>query len=481
MGVPTPIPLSDGFYLSESLPVSSQICQNMYVNIPETQGKISDAQLFPAPGLVEIADSGDNEINRGSHVLNSVPYFINGNTLYRLETNDSLTNLGTIEGSSRVSLADNGNQLIIVVPGTRIGYIYTVLGGLVQITDATFTDLSKAAPEIVVFIDGYFVITRGSKEFFSSNLNDGTTYDALDFGSAEADPDIIRSAHVHKNQLYIFGSETIEVFQNVGGAGFPFQRIRGFVIPKGIAAPFSVAEFDGSFVFIGQGVDESPKIYIFTGSGVSPISTTSIDYLLQEGANDIVDAFVWSYSFRGATFVGFSNINGTVVYDSQASRLSGKKTWHTRESYELQFKTRWRVNSIVTAYGQLLVGDSEGGTIGKIDNDVSTDYGRQLLRGFALQTLENNSEEMFFNSIEVILDSGQGLEDGTTPFIRMSYSDDGRTYTPERTRSAGKVGQYNIKAKWNQLGSTSRYRIFKFYFDAPVRWVVLKVVVNMDG
>ena len=481
MGVSTPISLSDGFYLSESLPVSSQVCKNMYVNIPETQGKISDAQLFPAPGLVEIAYSGDNEINRGAHVLSGKPYFVNGNKLYRLQSSDELIELGEIEGSKRVSMTDNGRQLLIIVPGTRVGYIYTEQDGLTQITDSTFTDTDKAAPEICVFIDGYFVVTRGSKEFFCSNLNNGLVYGALDFGSAEADPDVIRSAHVHKNQLYIFGSETIEVFQNVGGVGFPFQRIQGFVIPKGIAAPFSVKEFDSSFVFIGQGVDESPKIYIFTGSGVAPISTTSIDFLLQEGSTDIENAFVWAYSFRGATFVGFSNVNGTFVYDSQASKLVGKKVWHTRDSYQLAFKTRWRVNSIVTAYGKLIAGDSEGGTIGRIDNKAATEYGNPLLREFALQTLENNSSRMFFNSIEAVLDSGLGLEDGSTPKIRMSYSDDGRTYCPERTRSTGKVGQYSIKAKWAQLGSTDRYRIFKFNFDDPVRLVVLKVVINIDG
>ena len=479
MGVSTPISLSNGFYQSESLPVASQVLQNMYVNIPETQG-ISDAQLFPAPGLVELAYSGDNEINRGAYVLDGKPYFVNGENLYRLESSDELTSLGTIEGKGRVSMADNGTQLIIIVPGTKIGYIYTVADGLTQITDGTFTDPDKAAPEIVVFIDGYFVITRGSKEFFCSNLNNGLVYDALDTGSAEADPDVIRSAHVHKNQLYIFGSETIEVFQNVGGAGFPFQRIQGFVIPKGIAAPFSVKEFDGSFVFIGQGVDESPKIYIFTGSGVAPISTTSIDFLLQEGSGDIENAFAWSYSFRGATFVGFSNVNGTFVYDSQASRLAGKKVWHTRESYQLQFKNRWRANSIVTAYGKLIAGDSEGGKIGRIDNDVSTEYGVRVLRKFALQTIESNSARMFFNSVEVVLDSGQGLEDGSDPKIAMSYSDNGRVYCSERIRSAGKVGEYSTKAKWRQLGSTDRYRIFKFEFDAPVRWVVLKVLVNID-
>lgn len=481
MGKPTPISLSNGFYLSEVLPVSSQILKGMYVNIPETQG-ISDAQLYPVPGLVKLVNTSDIEVNRGSHVLNGESYFVNGQILYRLESDlTAATSLGTIEGNVRVSMADNGNQLLIIVPGTRIGYIFTVSGGLVQITDSTFTDLAKSAPEICVFVDGYFAINRGSKEFFISNLNNGLIYNALEFGSAEADPDIIRSLHVHKNQLYVFGSETIEVFQNVGGFGFPFQRIRGFVIPKGIAAPFSVTEFNGSFVFIGQGVNESPKVYIFTGSGVQAISTTSIDFLLQEGAEDIADAFVWNYTFRGAIFCGFSNTNGTFVFDAKASELSGKKTWHTRESKGLQEKTRWRINSLVTAYGELLVGDSESGIIGRIDNEVNTDYGLTINREFALTTLENNAQPMFFNYIKLVLDSGQGLEDGTDPLIRMSYSDDGRTYTPERTRSAGKVGEYNIVPRWDQLGTTRRYRIFNFKMDAPVRWVVMKVVINVDG
>lgn len=481
MGEPTSLPLHNGFYQSEVLPVASQSCQNMYVNIPEVDGAISNAQLYPTPGLVQEVNTGDTEINRGAHVLASVPYFVNGNTLYRLEVDGTATGLGTISGDNRVSLSDNGVQLIIVVPGTRVGYIYTVVGGLVTITSPTFIDPSKAPPEIVVFVDGYFVVTRGSREFFSSNINNGLVFDALDFGTAEADPDIIRSAHVHKNQLYIFGSETIEVFQNVGGVDFPFVRVNGFVIPKGITAPFSITAFDGTFAFIGQGVNESPKIYVFTGSGVVPISTTSIEFLLQEDIDNIEQAFVWNYTFRGATFVGFSTKKGTFVYDSKASELAGNKVWHQRLSSGLQEKTRWRINSLVTAYGKLLVGDSESGIIGRIDNDIATDYGVIIERDFAMPTLENNSKPMFFNSIEVVLDAGQGKEDDSTPHIRMSYSDNGRTYTPERTRSAGKVGEYFIKAKWQQLGTTRRYRIFRFKMSADVRWVVMKVVINTDG
>ena len=471
------IPVGNGFYLSESLPVSQQFCRNMYPNYPETTA-ISNSQLFPCPGLVEVADAGENQINRGSELLSDKPYFVCGQALYRLEPDLTLANLGEISGAGRVSMAENGTQLCIVVPGTGFGYIYDEQNGLQQITDQDFTANGNA--EIVVFIDGYFVFTTNTKKFFCSAINNGLDYNALDFGTAEADPDAIRSAHVYKNQLYILGSETIEVFQNVGGVDFPFQRITGYVIPKGIAAPFSVADFDGSFVFIGQGVNESPKIYMFTGSGVSPISTTAIDTILQQ-EKDIKDAFVWTYTFRGATFCGFSFASSTIVFDSKASALSGKKIWHERLSQNLQEKSRWRANSIITAYNKLLVGDSEGGLIGEIDNDTATEYGNFIDRFFSIQTLENNSQPITFNYVELVLESGLGLNDQKDPQVRLGYSDNSKVTRLKGMRGAGKQGEYGRKVRWNQLGRTNRWRTFFFRMTDPVRFVVLKVVLSLDG
>ena len=496
MGIPQELPLDNGFYVSEVAPVAQMICTNLFPNIPQTAGAISPAQLFPTPGLVEVDDTGINEFNRGGHLFNDEAYFVNNQALYRLNSDESVDSLGFIDGSGRVSIADNGTQMCIVVPGTGTAYIFTKNPDtLTHITDpdftGTFPDGSQKLAEIVVFIDGYFLFTTASKNFFISELNDGLSYNALDFGTAEADPDAIRSAHVYKNQVYIFGSETIEVFENLGGADFPFQRITGFVIPKGISAKFSVIAFDGTFCFIGQGVNDSPKIYIFTGGGVEPLSTTAVDLLIQEGEEQISNAFAFTYTFRGATFVGWSNVNGTIVYDSKASRLAGKAIWHRRESRGLQLKNRWRVNSLVSAYGKLYVGDSEGGIIGRIENEETTEYGNFISREFSLMTLENNSQPMFFNSIEVVSDSGDvadpdeldpviNIEPGDPiPTIAMSYTDNGRSFTPERQRSLGLVGQYNIKQKWQQLGTTRRYRIFKFRMN--VRRAILKVLVDIDG
>ncbi len=475
----TPIPLLNGFYQSESLPVSSQQCLNMYVNIPDNQG-ITEAQLYQSPGLIEAADTGENQVNRGIELLNEVPYFINGDEFVRLNDDESVTVLGNIAGTGKVSTAQNGTQIIIVVPGTGIGYIYTEMGGLVTITDPDFN--AHGPPEIVVFIDGYFVLSTASRTFFISNLNDGLNYDALDFGSAEADPDIIRSLFVYKSQLYVFGSLTIEVFNNVGGAGFPFQRIQGFVIPKGITAPFSVTAFAGTFVWIGAGVNETPRVYRFTGNDAEEISTTSINFILQTQAPQVEDAEVFNFTFRGAIWVGWSGDFGTFIFDQKASSLGGKMIWHERVSETLQQKVRWRGTKVITAYDNLYTGDTERGYIGRISESTFTEYGINIKRRFSLPTMLNNTEPQFHHWFKLLVDGGQGqaMAPGDDPTISMEYSDDARYYKIKGARRIGKQGQYNTKVKWSQLGYTERYRIYQFSFQDPARLVVMGAYLSHD-
>ena len=80
------LPIGGGFYESNSLPISAQECVNWYVNTPQTQGALSDANLFGSPGVEQITTTGQiKQVNRGSHVKSGIPYFLNGETLYRTD------------------------------------------------------------------------------------------------------------------------------------------------------------------------------------------------------------------------------------------------------------------------------------------------------------------------------------------------------------------------------------------------------------
>ena len=491
--MPVPLPFAQGFYVSESLPISGQECVNFYPNIPQT-GTVTRQSLFTTPGIPEIANAGTDEFNRGSHVFNGIPYEVNGNNLYRIDrTFDAFgeavftavqVNGGVpLPGDQLVVMADNGSaggEMSIVLPegdNQFNAYIFDdVAVTLTQISDVDF----DGPVSTVVYIDGFFLFTKkAGNKFFISNLRQGLVYTATDFADAEVDPDPIRAAFVLRNQPFIFGSETAEPFQNVGGSGFPFLRIDGGVIDKGIDAPNSIVEIDGNMAWIGSAVQEQAAIWISNGGKPQKISTTAIDNQIRTYTDDeISKAFVLTYSQSGALFAAWTFPGReTFVYES----VSG--LWHTRESLSVSVLGPWRVQSIVEAYGELIMGDILTNKFGIIDRDVFTEFGSEIRRRFVLPPIDNDGLPFFMNSLEVVAESGVGLTEGQgeDPEILMSYSDNGgRTFTDTEGRSVGKIGEFDVRTIWNQLGRVDRQRSIRFDVSDPVKWVIYKVEADID-
>ena len=88
------LPITNGFYTSPSLPASAQQCTNWYVNVNETEGALFPENLFGTPGSEFLTSSGAGSINRGGWIMAGVPYFVNGELLYRLNRDFTLDALG---------------------------------------------------------------------------------------------------------------------------------------------------------------------------------------------------------------------------------------------------------------------------------------------------------------------------------------------------------------------------------------------------
>jgi hypothetical protein len=483
------IDLSNGYYISESLTIANMECNNWYVYIPQASSALSKASLYGTPGVRQRLTSGNQtKVNRGAHVKNGKPYFLNGTELIRIDQSfDAAGNeilsyviLGEIPGEQRVSFADNGKQLMVLVPGGD-GYIVdeSSVTPFQKITDTDFK--ANGNPQYVTFIDSFFVVTTDTKKFIKSASNDGLNWNALDFGSAEADPDAIVAPINFKNRLFIGGSETIEVFENRGLGGFPFQRINGFIIPKGIFAPLSLINSNDAFMFIGGGVNESPAVWSVSGNNAQKISNTAIDTALQRFSQDeISQSFSYSYSQKGAYFVCFSFPTKTFCYDTITQR------WHERTSKITDSKNRTqiirsRVNSLVTAYNKVLVGDSVDGRIGELDIDLYTEYENQIIRTFSTIPFSSQGNPISVSQLEITMESGIGDFKVRDPQIRMSFSDDAKSFGNEIWRGIGRVGEYMKRCIFNRLGRVPRYRVFKFEMSDPVKPVVVKIEANARG
>ena len=464
------LPIANGYYESDSLPISAQECTNFYPNIAQAPA-LNQETLFGTPGLTQVASASDISNCRGAHEMNGVPYFVIDGKLYSMSASYVLTDHGQIDGSGRVSMADNGTQMLVLVPGGN-GYIYNhVTDSFAQITDADFT--ANGNPQQVVYIDGYFCLTTDSKKFIVSALNDGLSYNALDFGTAESDPDEIVAPVVFKNQLFIGGSQTIEAFQNIGGADFPFQRT-GLFLSKGISSPFSIQSIQDTFVFVGAGANESPAIWALNGNSVAKISTTAIDKELSElTETQVADIFSWAYAEKVAYFVGFALPGTTLVYDTISKR------WHERKSFVDGALGAYRVTALVRAYNQLWAGDLVDGRIGLLDQDTYTEYGTEIRRTIVTQPFQNNMESFVVPELELTVESGVGNADAVDPQVGLERSTDAKVWSDMRLRSVGKVGEYNRRVIWNRNGRASRFELFRFTISDPVKPVFIQMTADI--
>ncbi len=489
---PTEISLGNGFYVSESLPVSHQLCQNLFPNYPESDAS-STAQLFTRLGLSQIDTTGSGAANRGLRVMAGSPYFINGNTLWRLNrTVDllgaeffTLDNLGTIPGSGRVKLADSGVQLGIIIPGTSTAFMYSVSGGLVQITDSQFIPSPATIVNSIVFASGIFVFSADQGIVFESDVNDGLSYDSVNFfiyGNARNN---IVGLHEFNEQLYVFSTTNSAVYAptNINELGALFVKVDGYEFNKGLSSSFSIYDFGETFVMMGQGFNETPKIYIFTGNEFQPISTTSIEFLLEQYTDiEISEAFGFNYTFRGETFAVFSLKNNTFKYCMKASGISGKKIWVEDRSENLADKSRWRVNEIVTAYDRLICSDSESGIIGELLEGVTTDYGELIRYDVSFPPISGKGKNLRYRYFSLEIEAG--LATGTDELdVEMNYSDDAKVFPDNgwRTRGCGLKGEYTRILNWNSLGRSRTPRVFRLRMTKPGKYVIIRAWVGVDG
>lgn len=472
------VPIANGHYVSDTLPVSAQECLNLYPSTAQAPA-LSKEVLFATPGLQLLATSG-SLANRGSHTMSDVLYYVNGGKIYRLDIvvageEYQLTEIGEIEGDSRVTMADNGTQMLVLVPGGK-GYIVTQGPDTVtEIIDLDFT--ANGAPQQVVFNDGYFVVTTDSKKFIVSALNDGLTWNALDFGTAEADPDIIVAPIVFRNQLFIGGSETLEAFQNIGGADFPYQRT-GLFIDTGIIAPFSIVKTEDSFMFLGAGSNEGPAIWALTGNDVVKVSTIAIDSILNKyGREQLKGVFAWAYSQRGAFFAGFTLPDTTLVYDTTAQK------WHERKSFiidEFTLKlTQYRVSTMSSLDGKVVAGDLQDGRVGFLDTRIYSEYENTIVRRVASQPFQKNMKSFTVPYIELTIESGVGDEDTPEPKVTLDRSlDGGKTFKDIRIRKMGKIGEYNKRCIWRRNGRSARFEVFRFTITDPVKVTIIQLTAD---
>jgi hypothetical protein len=347
-----------------------------------------------------------------------------------------------IPGSGEVSMASNQaspNVQIAIVPST--GNIYICENDAVTVLDTT--DIGSF--NSVTFLDGYFVFTRENGEIYNSGIN-ATTINGTDLAEAEGDSDILLGAIVLRQELWMLGAKSIEIWRNEANEeGSPFGRLDGAVVPRGVAALATAKRFDNSLGFVG----DDGIVYRMEGYQPKRISNHAVERsIAAETDKSVLTAF--AFSERGHSFYAVSGTNFTWVFDA----ASGE--WHERVSYG---RTRWRASVFVNAFGKNLVGTNDSGILYEIDPDARTEGSSPIVVKVRLDQMESFPTSVAVAAIDFMMVTGRALITGTTPqtapIFTLRWSDDMARWKGNREISLGAIGQREKRVRATRLGSTA--------------------------
>lgn len=443
-------------YKHSSSSVSGERLINCFAE-PQPGGAKAPVIVRGCPGISEWSRIGVGPI-RGAIKMNGLTYIVSGAELWSVDANKNAVLRGSgITGQGLVGMAENGFEIVIA---TGLGvFSYLVSAG------TTIAVVGVDAADTVTFMNGRFVLEKkGTNQFYISAVNDGRTYDPLDFASAEGDSDIILVVKQFNGLLYMFGPKTIEVWEYTGAALFPFQAIPGNVLAYGIQNSRMIAVDDSTVFFMGT----DRVAYRLTGGGVGRISDYAIEQRWAALAS-VSDGFAFTVPSEGHKMIYFTYPSASVTFGYDLST----NLWHERNSYDYTGVERsWRIGmSIVTDSGLILVGDRESSILGAIDNEVWTEFGNPLITTVITPPVSDRGRDMAVNCLELDMETGVGLTtgQGSDPKIIMSYSrDGGKTFGNERENGLGKRGEYGTRVRWTGLGSGRQYS-FKFVVSDPVK------------
>lgn len=416
--------------------------------------------LHSRPGLESVSTVGTGPI-RGMYqadgVLGGSLFVVSGNAVYR----DGAL-LGTIDGDAPVSFAADSNELLINAGGTirRVdedGY-----------TTVLFPDLAPVS-RVAVFAGYFWAIRADTQQIYFSAVLDGASWAALDYESAENDPDPLRDMVVVNDAMILLGSQSVEFFVASGNADAPATPIPQRVFPKGVIAAGCACRFDNTAAWIGPtgptppGVRPSLRVYTATqvAQGIS-------DPGIEERLSASNSYALWSFTFEGHEFLVVRLDTHSMLYDAQTQQ------WCEFGSYGL---ANWRARCAIGG----LFGDDDSGTIWKFGAGYA-DNGGQLERLFRAGLPMTGGA---FTAANVRLNVNMGETTALTgytanPVLEMRTSrDGGRTWGNWVDASLGSQGQYATRCEFRRVGMFSDPGMLaEFRCTDPVPLRVSSVVVN---
>lgn len=462
------IPILSGIYADGTPELRTSYPVNM-VPVPKQSG-ISNGFLRPGDGII-MSGTGPG-VDRGGINWNGVCYRVMGTKLVTVSANGTVTVLGDVGGpTTGLVTFDYSFDRLGIASGGRLYYWD---GALTQVTDP---DLGVVLD--FCWVDGYFMTTDG--EFLIvTELNDPTQVNPLKYGSSEVDPDPVVALLKLRNEVYALNRYTIEVFDNIGGSVFPFARIDGAQIQKGVIGTFACCEFIDRIAFLGSGRNEAPAIYLGAAAQTTKVSTQEIDELLLTYSEaQLAQVKIEARNDKSHQHLYVHLPDRTIVYDASGSQQLEVQVWFTLTTTVAGF-SQYRARNMVWAYDKWLVGDPQSDSVGYLVQYIGTHWGLPIRWEFGTMIIYNESNGAIMNELELVALTGS-VAVGTEPQISTSYSTDGQAWGQDRSISVGTTGNTKKRLVWLRQGHMRNWRIQRFRGDSSAHVSFIRLEAQIEA
>jgi hypothetical protein len=461
------IPVLSGIFTDANSDFRNSYPRNL-IPVPKDEG-ISKGYIRPADGIVEFSSNAPG-IDRGGINWDGVLYRVMGSKLVSIDEFGAITTIGDVDAGGQVTL-DYSFDFLGIASNKKL-FLFDK-GTLKQNTDEDLGDVID-----FIWIDGFFMTTDGLS-LVVTELNDPFAVNPLKFGSSEIDPDPIVGLLELNNEAYALNRFTIEVFENVGGLGFPFQRIESAAIRRGCIGTHAKAIFLEQIAFMGGARNEATSVWLGISGQSRRIATREIDQILAEFTEtQLADVVMEVRVDKGHQFLYIHLPDRTIVYDGAASAIVGQPIWFTLGS-SVVGNSIYKARNLVRVYDKWIVGDPTDNRVGRFVDNISSHYGELIGWDFGTIIVYNGGFGAVFHRLELVSLTGRSAF-GDDSTIWMSYSFDGVAFSQEFPLPVGKQGDRNNRIAWLQAFAMNNWAVVKFRGTSDAHMSIARLEATLE-
>jgi len=389
-------------------------------------------------------------------------------------TNSTMTSDAPFSSPYRVSAVGNGTNLFYS-NGVNCFYDTFLYSGSTKIGDFRFFQfLNATSPSNwfdsshVAFLDGYIIANDLNSQIFRFSDSDGSlpsaggyiSWNANDFAQAVGRPDLLTALHVFRRELFLFGTHSVEIWQNDGTN--PFSRIDGGFIDTGCIAPYSIVNTDTGIYWLNQN-----KRFVRYVDGNLEYVSEDYDKEIQK-LSVVSDCWSFRLELAGKELIifQFPAESRTLCLNTDNDSWSEWGEYTSAGNYKVMPFTAFEY---IPDWSLRLVGTQASSDLYNLSSEVYTDNGSpirfsQTSGHINFGTTKNKRS----HELRLIMKRGTDNSPVTGGKMMLRYKDNGsNTWSNEIEIDLGEIGETEHVVRLKPRG-IYRTRQYEIYSDSPI-------------